>query len=241
MFWHMVQFAGYLIVAALVGLAVGWLIWARSSQRAHAAFEARAKEMREELMERRSESAANAEELARLRRREAAAEASAAAAVKAAKVSAANAAATKAAEPAPEPAAQAETEPVAQPATDSAPAVQTFAAVSATPEVSGTGGPGAPENAPEPAAEPVEPDDLTKIEGIGPKMAAALHGAGLSTFAHVAAATEEALTAAIAAAGMKFAPSLPTWARQSEFLVNGDHEGFAAYTESLVAGREADS
>ena len=49
----------------------------------------------------------------------------------------------------------------------------------------------------EPAEEPAEPDDLTLIEGIGPKSAAALNDAGITTYAQVAAMQPDALEDAI--------------------------------------------
>jgi hypothetical protein len=83
-----------------------------------------------------------------------------------------------------------------------------------------------------------EPDDLKIIEGIGPKMEAALHAAGIDTFAKLAAASESDLRAAVEKAGMSFAPSIPTWARQAQYLVDGDRAGFDAYVARLIAGRE---
>ncbi|MDW8426231.1 MAG: DUF4332 domain-containing protein [Meiothermus sp.] len=82
------------------------------------------------------------------------------------------------------------------------------------------------------------PDDLTRIKGIGPKMSAALHRAGITTFAQLAKARPETLRAALAAANLRFAPSLPTWAKQAAFLAQGDEKGFAAYTQKLAAARE---
>jgi predicted flap endonuclease-1-like 5' DNA nuclease len=78
---------------------------------------------------------------------------------------------------------------------------------------------------------------LQRIEGIGPKIDAALQTAGINTFVELANATDASLRAAIEAAGMTFAPSLVTWAGQSRYLANGDEAGFAAYTERLTAGR----
>jgi predicted flap endonuclease-1-like 5' DNA nuclease len=83
------------------------------------------------------------------------------------------------------------------------------------------------------------PDDLTRIEGIGPKMSAALQAAGISTFAALAASSEDSLRGAVEAAGMNFAPSLPTWPRQAEFAARGDWDGLQTYQNELVAGREA--
>lgn len=82
-----------------------------------------------------------------------------------------------------------------------------------------------------------EGDYLQRIEGIGPKIDAALKNAGISTFVELANATDATLRLAIEAAGMTFAPSLVTWAGQSRYLANGDEAGFSAYTERLSAGR----
>ena len=81
-------------------------------------------------------------------------------------------------------------------------------------------------------------DDLTRIEGIGPKMSQALQDAGIHTFAQLAATEEDTLRAAIEAAGMRLAPSIPTWSRQAEFAMQGDWDGLASYQDQLVAGRE---
>jgi predicted flap endonuclease-1-like 5' DNA nuclease len=81
-------------------------------------------------------------------------------------------------------------------------------------------------------------DDLTLIEGIGPKMAGALKAAGIETFAALAKATEADLKKALEAAKLRFAPSLPTWAKQAALLAKGDRAGFEAYTRALKGGRE---
>ncbi len=81
-------------------------------------------------------------------------------------------------------------------------------------------------------------DDLERIEGIGPKMSAALVNAGISRYRQLAAADEAALRRAIEAAGLTFAPSLVTWARQARLLADGDEAGFADLTRRLVAGRD---
>ncbi|MFB9181568.1 helix-hairpin-helix domain-containing protein [Dactylosporangium sucinum] len=81
-------------------------------------------------------------------------------------------------------------------------------------------------------------DDLKRIEGIGPKMSAALVAAGIRTFSQLAASDVDTLRAAIEAAGLRFAPSIVTWARQAQLLADGDEEGFADLTRRLVAGRD---
>jgi len=88
------------------------------------------------------------------------------------------------------------------------------------------------------AVEPGVPDDLERIEGIGPKMAGALLEAGIRTYAQLASADEATLRRAIEAHGMRFAPSIVTWGRQARLLADGDEEGFADLTRRLVAGRD---
>jgi predicted flap endonuclease-1-like 5' DNA nuclease len=87
------------------------------------------------------------------------------------------------------------------------------------------------------APKPIIPDDLKVVEGIGPKMEKALNAAGILTFAQLAAASEETIRAAIEAAGMRFAPSVPTWAKQADFATKGDMDGLKAYQAQLTAGR----
>jgi len=80
--------------------------------------------------------------------------------------------------------------------------------------------------------------DLTIIEGIGAKMAAALVAAGISTFDKLAAATDVELRQAIDQAGMSFSPSLATWANQAEYAARGDWTGLQQYQSQLSGGRK---
>jgi predicted flap endonuclease-1-like 5' DNA nuclease len=81
-------------------------------------------------------------------------------------------------------------------------------------------------------------DDLTIVEGIGPKMSAALKTAGIKTFTQLQSATLPDLEAAISAAGMRFAPSMPTWAEQAGYAVRGDSDGLKAFQKTLKSGRK---
>lgn len=63
-----------------------------------------------------------------------------------------------------------------------------------------------------------EVDDLTRIDGIGPKTAAALAAAGLGTFAALADASDDELRLALRAAGARASANLPTWAGQARAL-----------------------
>lgn len=86
-------------------------------------------------------------------------------------------------------------------------------------------------------AAPATPDDLTVIEGIGPKMSAALVTVGIDTYAKLAATSEDAIREAISAAGMRFAPSLVTWAEQAAYAAKGDWDGLKTFKDSLTSGR----
>jgi 1,4-alpha-glucan branching enzyme len=80
-------------------------------------------------------------------------------------------------------------------------------------------------------------DDLKLVEGIGPKIAAALVKAGIASFEKLAAASETELKAALEKDGLRFAPSLGTWAEQGALLAKGDLKGLAALQDKLTAGR----
>jgi len=88
-----------------------------------------------------------------------------------------------------------------------------------------------------PAAASDEPDELTRIEGIGPKISEALIAAGLDTFAKVADASQDDFKDALEAAGMTFAPSAESWAHQADLAAKGDWDGLAALQDTLVSGR----
>ena len=65
-----------------------------------------------------------------------------------------------------------------------------------------------------------EPDDLTKIAGIGPKMAMALAAGGITTFRQLAETDVPTLRNAVTSAGLRSAPSLPTWPERAKQLVD---------------------
>ncbi len=78
-----------------------------------------------------------------------------------------------------------------------------------------------------------EADDLTIVEGIGKKMAAALVAAGIDSYEKLACASESDLRAAIENAGMRLSPTLPTWAEQAGYAVRGDWDGLKQYQAQL--------
>lgn len=61
-------------------------------------------------------------------------------------------------------------------------------------------------------------DDFRRIPGVGPKVANALNAAGIRTFAELAESDEATLRAAMRSAGVRSAPSLPTWAGHAREL-----------------------
>jgi len=88
----------------------------------------------------------------------------------------------------------------------------------------------------------VTPDDLTVIEGIGPKAQEALTAAGISSYAQLAAASVDDLKAALDAAGSRMKLLKPdTWPKQAQFVVDGDAEGFVAYLDKLRGGVDPDA
>ncbi|MEQ8674488.1 MAG: helix-hairpin-helix domain-containing protein [Aggregatilineales bacterium] len=92
---------------------------------------------------------------------------------------------------------------------------------------------------PKAKAKPSEADDLTKIEGIGPKYSQTLIAAGISTFSGIAASNEEALTKIILDAGMRRPSSISTWVEQATFAAKGDWDGLQTLQDSLTGGRKA--
>jgi large subunit ribosomal protein L21 len=84
------------------------------------------------------------------------------------------------------------------------------------------------------------PDDLVKIEGIGPKINAILAKAGIVTFQQLADTPADRLKELLAAAGSRFASHDPTtWPEQAKLAAAGDWDAFKKLTDDLVAGKRA--
>ena len=80
-------------------------------------------------------------------------------------------------------------------------------------------------------------DDLEIIEGIGPKIAQVLVANGVTTFAQLADANSDAITAMLKASGGRFGLANPaSWAEQSALLRDGKMDEFKALTDALVGG-----
>ncbi|MFG1903477.1 helix-hairpin-helix domain-containing protein [Micromonospora carbonacea] len=170
------------------------------------------------------------------------------------------AAATTDAEPAAtEPVQPAATADAVEPAAPSAPAEPAAEAEAATPVVPAPRtpvddalppavvvGPEAQHVPVEPEAAPVvaaaadpttgSADDFRRIQGIGPKMAAALQDAGIRTYRQLADLDEATLRETIRSAGLRAAPSLATWPQQAKVLV-----GAPAEADRVLPAGDADA
>lgn len=99
--------------------------------------------------------------------------------------------------------------------------------------------PGEPEAAPAPAESPEVPpaaDDLKVIEGIGPKIAAVLNQAGVTTFARLSTLTPDQIREILQAADLRLADPA-TWPEQARLAASGDAAGLQALQDRLKAGR----
>ncbi|MEU4379832.1 helix-hairpin-helix domain-containing protein [Micromonospora echinofusca] len=81
-------------------------------------------------------------------------------------------------------------------------------------------------------------DDFRRIQGVGPKMAAALQAAGIRTYRQLAELDEAALRETIRAAGLRAAPSLATWPQQAKVLAGAPQEAATALP-TPVGGTDA--
>ncbi len=136
-------------------------------------------------------------------------------------------------EPQPEPVAEV-VEEVAAPVVEEV--VEEEAAVVAAPVIEE---PVAEVVEPEPAPESVSvaADDLTRIEGIGPKIAEALHAAGISSFLDLAGSTSSGLRTIVQDAGISAV--VDTWPTQSTLAAAGDWDELTALQDKLDGGRAA--
>lgn len=81
-------------------------------------------------------------------------------------------------------------------------------------------------------------DDLTVVEGIGPKISELCRGIGIETWRGLADTDSADLRAMLDAAGPRYQIHKPeTWPRQAELLATGQWEAFVALTDELDGGR----
>jgi predicted flap endonuclease-1-like 5' DNA nuclease len=90
----------------------------------------------------------------------------------------------------------------------------------------------------EPPAVVTEPDNLQRIEGIGPKIADILNGHGIMTFAQLAATDVGRLQQILEEAGPRYQLANPeTWPEQANLAAAGDWTALATLQEELAGGR----
>ena len=84
----------------------------------------------------------------------------------------------------------------------------------------------------------VKQDDLTLIEGVGPKIAEILSTNGLDTWAKVAASTPEAIKEMLVAAGPRFQMHNPgSWPKQAGLAATGKFEELKTLQDELDGGK----
>lgn len=81
-------------------------------------------------------------------------------------------------------------------------------------------------------------EDLTIVEGIGPKIAGVLRAGGITSLGALAASDPASIQQILRAAGMNLA-SPETWPEQARLAAAGRAEELKALQESLRAGRSA--
>jgi NADH-quinone oxidoreductase subunit I len=90
-------------------------------------------------------------------------------------------------------------------------------------------------------AAPSEPDDLTRIEGVGPKISGVLQAAGITTFAQLADTEVDRIKEILEASDPKLLrladPS--TWPRQAKLAAAGKWEPLAKWQERLKGGQSS--
>jgi large subunit ribosomal protein L27 len=92
------------------------------------------------------------------------------------------------------------------------------------------------------AEEEIAKDDLTKIEGIGPKIAEILNTNGIYTFEQLANTEAENIKEMLTNAGSRYAIHEPTtWPKQAALAAAGNWEELKAYQDILDGGKEPEA
>ena len=83
------------------------------------------------------------------------------------------------------------------------------------------------------------PDDLTRIEGIGPKINGLLQEAGIRAFAQLADASVDRLERILSEAGLRALADPTTWPEQAALASSGDWDTLQTLQDDLKGGRRA--
>ncbi len=97
----------------------------------------------------------------------------------------------------------------------------------------------APPAEPTPPPPPPVPDDLKRIEGIGPKISAVLQEAGITTFAQLAATDVGRLEQILTDAGLTALADPTTWPEQASLAAAGKWEALETLQDELKGGRRS--
>ena len=87
---------------------------------------------------------------------------------------------------------------------------------------------------------PPEPDDLMKIEGIGPKINTTLQEAGIRTFAQLAGSEPATLKQILVDAGIRIGYP-DTWPEQASLAAKADWKALKEFQSGLQGGRRVES
>jgi endonuclease III len=82
-------------------------------------------------------------------------------------------------------------------------------------------------------------DDLTRIEGIGPKIAEMLKQVGITNFAQLAAVDVSRLKEILEGAGLSALADPTTWAEQAKLAAEGKWDELQTLQDELKGGRRA--
>ena len=91
-----------------------------------------------------------------------------------------------------------------------------------------------------PAPVAIEPDDLKKIEGIGPKISGILQEAGISTFTQLANTAVADLERIVREEGGIRLAKPDTWPEQAALAAAHDWDGLEKLQDELTGGRRTD-
>ncbi|MBN1485586.1 MAG: DUF4332 domain-containing protein [Chloroflexia bacterium] len=89
------------------------------------------------------------------------------------------------------------------------------------------------------AVTPAKPEDLTRIEGIGPKISGLLRDAGIVTFAQLAGTAPERLKQILGEALLRLADP-QSWPDQARLAAEGKWDELQALQEELKGGRRVE-
>lgn len=91
----------------------------------------------------------------------------------------------------------------------------------------------------EPVA-PAKPDDLTVVEGIGPKISATLQAAGITTLTQLSETDGSHIQQILDDAGLPKLADPGTWPEQARLAANGEWSALEKLQDSLKGGRRVD-